>query len=97
MHHESMQRGSLHSAAGPASPEVEEQRCARCCRVREHGPDALVAIGSMTWIRRVRARENGNCGDGRCTTAAATLASATTGRSLRRNPTANCSVTSCMS
>ena len=47
MHHEYVQRGSLHSAAGPASPEVEEQRRACCCSVREHGPDALVAKGSM--------------------------------------------------
>ena len=94
MHHEYVQRGSLHSAAGPASPEVEEQHRACCCSVREHGPDALVAKGSMIGFEGLGEGKKGIVGDRRCTTAAATLASATTGRSLSRNPTANCSVTS---
>jgi hypothetical protein len=68
----------------PCMPPLRKGTWSRC-------PDCK---GIMTWIRGVRGEEKGNWGwwgHRTCTTTAATLASATTGRSLRRNPTANCS------
>ena len=55
------EKGSPRSAAGFASAEVEEQRCA--CRgcIREHGPDTLVAEQNKNKhdLIRKRSREKG--------------------------------------
>ena len=72
------------------APCTPRRRKGTLCRrpgfiAEEAWPDQKMAAG-----REVEERKWGCAGDGDSTTAAATLASATTGRSRRTNPTASC-------